>query len=327
MKLFTKIVVFIGVFLFFGTIVEAECIGVVTAGGGKGFWGDVEKGARQAGKELGISVHVRGAVDESNVKAQRLLINYMIEKGCRGIVLAPNTEERKKDVAQLKAQGITTVYIDRDIGGERISVIKTNNSLAGELAGREMVKALKGKGRVAVLRFSKDVTTTTSRANGFIKEAVKGGLEIVVDEYLGTMVGDARRKALKILKKAGNVDGVFTPNESTTMGTIDSLRALNMAGKVVHIGFDSSEFMINALKSNDMYGFVVQRPFEMGYQGVNTVYQAMQGKSVNNRIDTGVVFVNREHLTNTKIKKNARFGLKMFLKGQPFTLARNLQKQ
>jgi ribose transport system substrate-binding protein len=303
MKLFTKIVVFIGVFLFSGTVVEAECIGVITAGGGKGFWGDVGKGAIQAGKELGISVHVRGAVDESNVKAQRLIISYMMEKGCRGIVLAPNTEERKKDVAQLKAQGITTVYIDRDIGGERISVIKTNNSLAGELAGREMVKALKGKGRVAVLRFSKNVTTTTSRANAFIKEALKGGLEIVVDEYLGTMVGDARRKALKILKKAGNVDGIFTPNESTTMGTIDSLRALNMAGKVVHIGFDSSEFMINALKSNDMYGFVVQRPFEMGYQGVYTVYQAMQGKGVKNKIDTGVVFVNRENLTNTKIKE------------------------
>ena len=303
MKLFTKIVVFIGVFLFFGTIVEAECIGVVTAGGGKGFWGDVKKGARQAGKELGISVHVRGAVDESNVKAQRLIINYMMEKGCRGIVLAPNTEERKKDVAQLKAQGITTVYIDRDMGGERISVIKTNNSSAGELAGREMVKALKGKGRVAVLRFNKDLTTTTSRENGFIKEAVKGGLEIVVDQYLGTTVGDARGKALKILKKVTNVDGIFTPNESTTMGTIASLKTLNMAGKVIHIGFDSSEFMIKALKSNHMYGFVVQRPFEMGYQGVHTVYQAMQGKSVRNKIDTGVIFVNRDNLSNTKIKE------------------------
>ena len=303
MKLFAKIVIFIGVLLFSGTVVGAECIGVITAGGGKGFWGDVRKGALQAGKELGIAVYVKGAVDESNVTAQRLIIDYMIEKGCRGIVIAPNSVERSKDVAQLKAKGVTTVYIDRDIGGERISVIKTNNSLAGELAGREMVKALKGKGRVAVLRFSKDVTTTTSRANGFIKEAVKGGLEIVVDEYLGTMVGDARRKTLKILKKAGNVDGIFTPNESTTMGTIASLRELNMAGKVIHIGFDSSEFMIKALKSNHMYGFVVQRPFEMGYQGVHTVYQAIQGKGVKNKIDTRVVFVNRENLTNTKIKE------------------------
>jgi len=303
MKLFTKIVVFIELFLFFGAVAGAECIGVVTAGGGKGFWGDVRKGALHAGKELGIAVYVKGAVDESNFTAQRLIIDYMVEKGCRGMVIAPNSEERNKDVAQLKAQGIKTVNIDRDMGGERISVIKTNNSSAGELAGREMVKALKGKGRVAVFRFDKNVTTTTSRENAFIKEAVKGGLEIVVDQYLGTMVGDARRKAVTILKKAGNLDGIFTPNESTTMGTIAALRELNMAGKPIHIGFDSSDFMIKALKSNQIYGFVVQRPFEMGYLGVHTVYQALQGKSISDKIDTGVLFVNRDNLTDTKIKE------------------------
>ena len=101
MKLFTKILIFIGVLLFSGTVVGAECIGVITAGGGKGFWGDVRKGALQAGKELGIAVYVKGAVDESNVTAQRLIIDYMIEKGCRGIVIAPNSVERSKDVAQL----------------------------------------------------------------------------------------------------------------------------------------------------------------------------------------------------------------------------------
>jgi len=36
---------------------------------------------------------------------------------------------------------------------------------------------------------------------------------------------------------------------------------------------------------------------------VHTVYQAMQGKSVRNKIDTGVIFVNRDNLTNTKIKE------------------------
>ena len=303
LKILIKMIVLVWVSFCFESLVMAECIGVVTAGGGQGFWGDVGKGAEQAGKELGISVYVRGAIDETNVEGQRSLINFMMKKGCRGIVLAPNSKERKEDVAQLKAQGIPTVYIDRDIGGERISVIKTNNSLAGKLAGREMVKVLKGKGKVAVFRLNKDVTTTTSRENGFIKEAVRGGLEIVVDQYLGTMVGEARGKAQKIIGTATNIDGIFTPNESTSLGTLISLRTLKKAGKVVHIGFDSSQLIINALKINEIHGFVTQCPFEMGYQGVHTAYQAMQGKSVKNKIDTGVVFVNRDNINNTKIKE------------------------
>ncbi|MDM8550967.1 substrate-binding domain-containing protein [Desulfobacterales bacterium HSG2] len=304
MKLFTKMAVFVGMFLFFGTvIVKAECVGVITAGGGRGFWNIVKKGAVQAGKELGISVYVRGAVDESNAEGQRLSINYMMRKGCRGLVLAPNSKERKKDVALLKTQGIPTVYIDRDMGGDRISVIKTDNPSAGELAGREMVKALKGKGRVAVLRLNKDVLSTTSRENGFIREAVKGGLEIIVDQYIGTMVGAARGETKRIFSKASNIDGVFTPNESTTIGAMSSLIKLKKAGKVVHIGFDANELIIEALPSNYIYGFVVQRPFEMGYQGVHTVYQAMQGNGVKNKIDTGVTFVNRDNINNPKIKE------------------------
>ncbi|MCP4326152.1 MAG: substrate-binding domain-containing protein [Psychromonas sp.] len=79
---------------------------------------------------------------------------------------------------QLKQKGILTVYIDRDIGGERLSVLKTNNLSAGRLAGKEMVKALKGEGKVAVLRYRNSVSTTNEREKGFIEEVVKGGLKL-----------------------------------------------------------------------------------------------------------------------------------------------------
>jgi len=281
----------------------AQCIGVITAGGGQGFWADVGKGARQAGQELGLAVYVRGAVDESNIEAQRSLINFMIDKECTGLVLAPNTKERKNDVEILKAQGIPTVFIDRDIGGDRVSVIKTNNFRAGQLAGKEMVKALNGQGQVAVLRSNKNIHTTTSRERGFISEAVKGGLEITIDDYLGTMIGDARTRAFEIFASADQLDGVFTPNEVTTMATIAALGTTNERNSITHIGFDSSDYMIEALQTEQIFGFVVQRPFDMGYQGVYTVHQVMQGKNVDNNIDTNVVFVNKDKLEQEEIKQ------------------------
>ncbi len=132
--------------------------------------------------------------------------------------MAPNSEARKKDVKNLKVRGIPTVYIDRDIGGDRIGVIKTDNRIAGEIAAKEMVKALKGMGTVAVLRMSKDVRSTTLREEGFIKVAKKAGLEVISDFYLGSSVGSARSQTkeilLKLLKIKG-MAGLFTPNEST----------------------------------------------------------------------------------------------------------------
>ena len=290
-------------FFCFESFATAECIGVVTAGGGQGFWGDVIKGANQAGKELGIEIHARGAVDEANVEGQRYIIESMIKSGCKGLVLAPNSEDRKKDAAQLKAKGIPTVFIDRDIGGDRISIIKTENFSAGEKAGIEMAKALGGKGKIAILRFNEDVASTTARENGFIKGASSGGLEIVVDQYIGTMVGEARSEAYRILKISKRIDGIFTPNESTSLGVIKALERLNKAGKVVHIGFDAHKIMIESLNSQHIYGFIVQRPFQMGYQGVHTVYRAMHGKDVKQEVNTGVVFINRKNINHAKIRK------------------------
>ena len=283
--------------------VLGNCIGVVTAGGGAGFWGKVEKGAHQAGLELGIKVIVRGLADEASSEGQRHIINSMINWGCKGLVLAPNANERQQVVASLKAQGIPTVYIDRDIGGDRASVIKTQNFEAGVLAGKEMAKALNGKGRVALLRMDQGVVSTTHRENGFIKGARAGGLAIQFEAYLGTTIGDARKHATQALKHMPGIDGIFTPNESTSIGAMLALEVLQLPHSILHIGFDAHERMIKALTENKMQGFIVQRPFLMGYQGVHTVYKVMKGLSVEPLIDTGVKFINKNNLNHKDTKE------------------------
>jgi len=291
-------------FFLFNSYLGAECIGVVTAGGGKGFWTEVRKGAQSAARELGISVYVRGAVDEINTKGQLSIIDTVInQEGCIGLVLAPNSKKHLKIVSELKRKGIPTVYIDRDIQGERVSVIKTNNELAGKLAAQEMVRVLKGKGKVAVLRLNKSVSTTNIRENSFIKEAKKGGLEVVIDEYIGTRVGDARKNAYEILSIRDDITGIFTPNESTSMGVIKVLERLNQVGKIIHIGFDSSSFMIQSLKSEHIYGFIVQKPFMMGYEGVYAVYSVLQGNTVKKQLDTGVIFVHKNNIDKVNVRK------------------------
>jgi ribose transport system substrate-binding protein len=280
-----------------------ECVGVVTAGGGQGFWNNVIEGANQAGKELDIKIYARGAIDEVNEEGQRHIIESAIKLGCTGLVLAPNSEAQKKVVNQLKEQGIPTVFIDRDIGGERVSIIKTENFPAGEKAAMEMVKALHGKGKIALLRMNESVVATTAREEGFIKTATREGLEIVVDQYIGTRIGIARNNAYQILKELTDIDGIFTPNQSTSLAVIKALEQLNRSGKVIHIGFDAHSIMIEALKSHHIYGFMVQDPFQMGYLGVHTVYAAMHGKVVEQKVNTNTIFISRENINHAEIKE------------------------
>lgn len=282
----------------------ANCIGVVTAGGGDGFWGDVKKGAMTAAKELNVQVVVRGPADEVDEQAQSKIIKSMIAMGCKGLVLAPNSHARKLEVSQLKKEGILTVFIDRDIGGKRVSIIKTDNYQAGYLAGVEMANALliSPKRRVVILRMDKHVISTSRREEGFLKAIKDNKLELVYEGYIGTTISQARVNSFKILSKLNTFEGVFTPNESTSVSVLASLKQLGLADKVKHIGFDSHELMVKSVQQKNMYGFIVQNPYLMGYQGVKTVYAAMQGQAYEQSLSAEVVFVNNKNITHKKIQ-------------------------
>lgn len=280
------------------SLAQPPCVGVITAGGGQSYWQQVEQGARQAATELDIRLYARGPADEINVQAQEALIEWIVELGCRGLVLAPNSTDHLPTIERLRAQGIPTVFVDRDIGGARVSVIQTDNDRAGQMAGERMIAALGGRGTVAVFRMDPSVRTTTQREDAFIRTVRAAGLDVVVDEYLGTRVGAVREKAYQLLSAYPRVDGVFTPNESTSLGTLAALNQRTSAHEPVHIGFDASPMLTNAMEAGQLYGLVVQSPYQMGYQGVHTVHRAMNRQTVAPYYPVPASFLTRADLKN-----------------------------
>jgi ribose transport system substrate-binding protein len=260
-------------------VLAKECIGVVPAGGGQAFWGEVELGARQAGKELGIDVYVRGPQDETNADSQKKVIDIIEKMNCTALVLAPNVAARNTDVARLKKKGIPTVYIDRTFSGnEAIAVIATDNYKAGQLAAKKMSEQLKGQGRVAIFHMQQGVQSTDERERGFQDACKKLGLTVVNETWLSSNVGEARIKSLQVLTKSGDtIDGIFTPNEATTLATLLSLKQLGLGGRIRLIGFDMRAMFADALRDGSLGGVVVQNPQAMGFEGVKVAFRATKG--------------------------------------------------
>jgi len=271
-----------------------ECIGVIPAGGGLSFWGEVGRGAHQAGEEVGVDIYYRGPYDENNPESQREILSIIRRMHCKALVLAPNVPERAVEISQFAKEGIPTVVIDRDFGKTvAIAFVGTDNFRAGELAATQMASVL-GKGRrVGVLHMKRGVQSTDDRERGFISAARQAGLEVVLEDWIGNNVGEARLRSQKALEGFhGRLDGLFTPNESTTLATMVSLQVVGLAGKVKLIGFDMNQSFIDAMQRQYLYGVVVQRPVQMGYQGVRIAHAAMLGSMPDHyTYDTGAFFV------------------------------------
>lgn len=282
-----------------GCVAARECVGVISAGGGYTFWGEVERGARLAGTELGLDIYFRGPSDENSPDVQKDLIGVVQKMRCKALVLAPNAPERKLDVENLASKGVPTVYIDRDFGGhEALAVIATDNYRMGEMAAHHMAAALNGRGTVAIFHMKHGVSSTDERERGFVAGASAAGLTIVREEWVGSGVGEARSNVQRILPTFKVLpDGIFTPNESTTLATVYVLRQMRAAGKTKLIGVDINKVIVDAMYDNILHGTMVQRPAQMGYLGVKTAYQLVQGqKPIQYNVDTGSFFVTLQSL-------------------------------
>lgn len=282
---------------------KADCIGVVSSGGGSSFWELVKQGAEAASRELELVMYFRGPIDEGGAMAQGIIIDSIFSRNCVGLVLAPNSLKRAEQVNRLKKLGIPTVYIDRDGPGERYSIIKTNNFSAGMMAGLFLAKILDYKGNVAVFRMDKGVGSTSAREAGFIQGAQEGGLVVYVDTYLGTDVGEARTKAAMVISQHPNIKGIFTPNESTTLATLGARKQVSHSKETVHIGFDSHKYILNAIRDGWIYGVVVQHPYQMGYQAVHTLHSILNNEQFDKQVQTATLFVNKDNIDSADIRK------------------------
>ena len=275
-----------------------ECIGFITAGSAQRvFWSEMIKGGLTAANELNLDLYFRGPSRDTEENSQKLIIDYLIKTyHCPGIVLAPAGKSLKKTVQELARNGITVTYIDRDVGGNRASIVKSNNYSAGVLAAQKMAQALGNKKNIALVRIKQGIQSTDDRERGFVEEAQKLGLKIVWDNYAGVTVGETRSRTMGILTSVSDVDGIFTPTGISTEGFLKALEGKHITSLPVHIGFDGSEYIDQKIRERKLYGYIKQDPFRIGYLGVHSLYKIMNGDKNQTQVDVPVIFISEKTL-------------------------------
>ena len=288
-------------------------IAVVPKGTTHEFWKSVHAGAIKAAQELGVEIIWKGPLKEDDREAQISVMENLISRSVKGIVLAPLDDlALRTPVTNAKQAGIPVVIIDSDLkGDEYISFVATDNYLGGKMAARRMIELLKGKGKIAVLRYAEGSASTAKREQGFLDEiaTAKGIVVVSANQYGGATTETAYRASENMLapyKTASNtlgIDGIFCPNESTTFGMLRALQDGGFAGHVRFIGFDSSTKLVEAMEKNQLDALILQSPFKMGYLGVKTIVAHLKGEPVEKKIDTGVTLVTKENMNNPEVRE------------------------
>jgi len=290
-------------------------IGVIPKANVFTFWPTVKKGAEAGCKELGVTMHWRGAENETAFGQQIEIVETMItDDEIKGIVLAPQSATALVDVVKkAAAAGKPVVVIDSGLNGDaHISFVATDNYQGGVMGAERLAKLLDGKGKVALIRNIPGSASTEAREKGFLDTCQQKypELEVVAKEYAMGDPTKANEVVSAILTANPELSGIFTANEPGAIGALNAVKGADKLGKVKIVGFDASPTLIAGIRDGSLDSTIVQDPFTMGKRGVEILVAKLNGKDVPKEEKTPIELVTKDNLDTDKIKGHlAAYGI------------------
>lgn len=285
---------------------DGYTIAVVPKGLGHQFWTTVKAGADAAGDETGSTILWNGPAKETEVAEQIDIIQDMLSRGVDAIVMAACDENALVEtIDNAMDNGIPVVTIDSGVQSDRpVSFIATDN-IAGAVAAADAVAELiGGEGEVGLIPFVPGAATSEQREKGFKEGVAKHeGLDLVSVIHCNSDVAKAMSATEDMISAHPELKAIFAANEAACIGAMTALATLGKEGDVKLVAFDASPEQLDALESGSVQALIVQNPFQMGYEGVMRAIDAIEGRDVEKRIDTGVTVVTKDNMNDPDVQK------------------------
>lgn len=243
---------------------------VYTHGDGGTFWSVAQKGAEQAGTDLGIEIDYQGSINDSAKQAQT--IEAGVAAGCDAIAAsAPDPGAISGAMLAAAAAGLPLVTINsgsavfRDLGA--FTHVGQDEIVAGREAGL----------RFKALGVKKILCPIQEAANIGLQERCQGAQEThgnVVNFNIDGGLQDLTAASAKIkaeLEAAGDYDAIFALNADIAAKA--ALPAAEDLGLNLVIGtVDMSGDALNAIKDGKMSFAIDQQQYAQGYLAVTLLY-------------------------------------------------------
>ncbi len=268
------------------------------------YWQIVLAGARQAGKDLGVTVPELGAQSEADINGQISILENAVAGKPAAIVIAPTERKALGAPIDQAAKSVPIIGIDSAADSKAFtSFLTTDNTQGGRVAADGLADAIKGNtgkvaGDVALITALPGVGSLDQRAAGFKDELAKKypDLHLIADKVADGQATTGLNITTDLLTANPKLVGIFASNLIMAQGAGQAIAENKMAGKVALVGFDNDDKLVGFLKDGTISALVVQDPYRMGYDGVKTALAASKKEKVEANVDTGANLITKANM-------------------------------
>ncbi len=253
------------------------------------FFVEMERGARRAEQELGITLKVKTAAQETSIEQQIQLVEDLTAAKVAAIVIAPGDSQRLVPALKRAADaGIRTVNIDnrldpdavKQAGMSPVPFVSVDNRAGAHQAGKFLAEGINSTTEAAILEGIRSADNARQRTEG-ARAALQENphIRLVASETANWKIDEAYAVTKSLFGKHPRIKLLFAANDMMAIGAIKYLQESGHTDVKV-VGYDALSEAIAEIRAGRMAATIDQQAAEQGYQGVALALRMVQGSTV-----------------------------------------------
>ncbi|GAA5056034.1 ribose transport system substrate-binding protein [Thermocatellispora tengchongensis] len=240
--------------------------------------------------KLGIE-NLRVTNAQSQFSKQITDVQQLIAQGAQLLVIAPlNSDGWEPVLQQAAAKKIPIITVDRKINAkpcsDYLTFIGSDFYQQGQRAADQMIKALGGKGKVAILLGAPGNNVTTERTNGFkdrIKE--KGtGIEISFEQTGEFAREKGQQVTEQLIQSNPDINGIYAENDEMALGAVTALKGAGKEpGEIKIVSVDGTKSAVQGIVDGWLYSVIESNP-RFGPLAFETAQKFLNGEPIPDKV-------------------------------------------
>ena len=253
----------------------------------------MKQGIDQAASEMNANISFVTLSEENSAIEQTELMNREIKNKADAIIIAPVDYEKMAEPIENAMKKVPVILIESKVKSEQVlSSISCDNYNLGVSLGKEMIEMGNKRANIAIVKNNLECSSIKDRYDGFMSVIKDTENTITSWEVSGGKQLDYYNQAKKLLED-NDVDVVVTFDAGILETVADvkkDLSSINKEKTFVEIyGVGSTSKIISFLEDKVISATAIQNEFNIGYLGVETAVNKINGKNINNNTISSTV--------------------------------------
>lgn len=253
------------------------------------FFIEMEKGAREAERELDVKLLVRTAAQETSIEQQIQIVDALIRDGVDAIVIAPGDSlELIPVLKNAQDAGIVVVNIDNrldpgfsvKLGLRDVPYISVDNELGAFNAVSYLNRFITRPTEVAVIEGIRGAFNSEERKRGAIRAFGENpNATVVAMESANWKIDEGYTVAAGLFRAHPAIGALFCANDMMALGAVRYLKEKGRQDVLV-AGYDALREALESIREGQLLATVDQQAALQGKLGVEYAVRALRGESL-----------------------------------------------